>query len=336
MNRVLTSTLCVLLFAATSFAQTTRPADDELATVVSEGLVAAPVDEVWKVFSTDDGYRKLGVAKAKIDLRPGGMLWSTYDPNVELGSEASIGTEILAIDPGRTIATHIKQPPKGFPFTTAYRTVTNVISLTDLGDGRTNVRVAMNGFDASDESQKMREFFRTGNAWVIQKLQSNFGGEAPQRSAHANGELDPLEFTQLVQAPRVDVWKLYTTSEGWKQFFHCDDAQIGDQPGGPFTPFGGTEGNTVLSLVPGEMYSHTWNAPPQFAFAKGQHAWVVVTFEAVSPTTTRVRLRHYGFNELATKYADHADEFKHSRKYFAEKWPLVMKGLAGVFEKGAT
>lgn len=82
------------------------------------------------------------------------------------------------------IATRVAHPPKGFPFMSAYKTVTHVITITDLGNGRTRLRSAMNGYDSSEESQKMREFFRTGNAWVFKKLQSNYGGEATTGPAH--------------------------------------------------------------------------------------------------------------------------------------------------------
>lgn len=326
----------VLALCAADHAQTTKPASDDLTTVASEAVVTAPIDEMWRVFSTADGYTKLGVAQAKIDLRKNGMLWTSYDPKAELGSENSIGTEILAIDPGHSIVTHIQHPPKGFPFTTAYKTVTNVITLTDLGDGRTHVRVAMNGFDDSDESQKMRAFFKTGNAWVLQKLQSSYGtAEAPTRAAHADGPLDPIELTQLVDAPRDDVWQAYTTADGWKSFFKRDQADIGKLPGEPFTPFPGTEGNTILSIVPGEMFSYTWNAPARFAYAKENRTWVVITFESPSPTTTLVRVRHLGFAEQAARSAEHADEFAQCRVYFSQAWPKVLGALSTHFKKVA-
>ena len=333
MNRLLkTAATFIIASSSVAAAQTTRPSDDDADVAISEGVITAPVDEIWRVFSTDDGFTKLGVAKAKIDLRPGGMIWSSYDPKIELGSEGSIGTEILAIDPGHVLSTHIKQPPKGFPFTEAYKTVTNTISLTDLGDGRTHVRIAMHGYDASDESQKMRDFFRKGNAWVLQKLQSHYGGEAPKRGAHSAAPLDPIELTQIVNAPRDEVWQAYTTPDGWKLFFDRDNADIGKLPGEPFTPFPGTEGNTILSIVPGEMFSYTWNAPSEFAYAKEHRTWVVVTFESPSPKATLVRVRHMGFAERAAKSAEHADEFAKCRVYFSEAWPKVLTSLAFHFE----
>lgn len=90
MKRVVLSAVAILAVAAQ--AQTTQP--DDPTTLVTEAVIDAPADEIWHVFTTAEGYKKLGVAQAKIDLRPGGMLWTSYDANVELGSEKSIGTEI--------------------------------------------------------------------------------------------------------------------------------------------------------------------------------------------------------------------------------------------------
>jgi hypothetical protein len=39
----------------------------------------APIAEVWQVFSTGEGFTRLGVARAEMDFRPGGLIRSTYD-----------------------------------------------------------------------------------------------------------------------------------------------------------------------------------------------------------------------------------------------------------------
>jgi uncharacterized protein YndB with AHSA1/START domain len=314
--------------------------------VVTEGIINAPVEEVWRVFSTPEGYTALGVAKATMDLRPGGEIVSTYDKDGLLDETHGIHARVLAFEPRRMIATRIAQPPPGFPFMEAYKSVWTVVSMTDLGHGRTNLRIAMQGYGEDEESQKMREFFRTGNAWVMKKLQSKYDGEVSAGSgahAHEEGPLSPIELEVVVPAARADVWRAYTTSAGWKGFFDVETS-IGAAPGEPFevyfsmaAPEGqrGSEGCAVLSLVPEEMFSYSWNAPPRLAFARGQRSWVVVTFEAVSPTATRVRLRHLGFAELAGKFPGHAKEFEECRGYFVEAWPKVLGALKGHFEPNA-
>jgi uncharacterized protein YndB with AHSA1/START domain len=45
---------------------------------VNEGVVEAPVEDVWKIFATSDGYKVLGPALAEVDLRVGGTVRSRY------------------------------------------------------------------------------------------------------------------------------------------------------------------------------------------------------------------------------------------------------------------
>jgi hypothetical protein len=72
---------CLLLVSPTLLAQAPPPAQPpappNLDPLVAEGVVTAPVAEVWRVFSTADGFTRLGVAKADMDFRPGGLIRST-------------------------------------------------------------------------------------------------------------------------------------------------------------------------------------------------------------------------------------------------------------------
>ncbi len=170
-----------LLLAQTPAPEAVRPpAAPNLDPLVTEGVVQAPVAEVWRVFSTPEGFRRLGVARAEMDFRPGGLIRSTYDAAQPLDGDGAIWTEILAYEPYRVLATRIRRPPKGFPFKEAWRHVWTVISLSDLGEGRTKVRIAMMGYGPDQESQAMREFFRTGNDGVMTTLQAHYAA-APLR-----------------------------------------------------------------------------------------------------------------------------------------------------------
>ena len=43
---------------------------------MNEGVIDAPIEEVWKIFSTSEGYKALGPALAEVDLRIGGTIRS--------------------------------------------------------------------------------------------------------------------------------------------------------------------------------------------------------------------------------------------------------------------
>jgi uncharacterized protein YndB with AHSA1/START domain len=344
MRAVLAVSLCLVPSLLAAAARQTEPVAPRMAPdvepLVTEGVVQAPVAEIWRVFTTGEGYKALGVAKAEIDLRPGGLIRSTYDAAKPLDGDAAIQTEILAYEPMRMIATRIHRPPNGFPFKEAWRSVWTVVSLADLGGGRTNVRVAMMGYGQDPESQSMREFFRNGNAWVLKTLQSHFGATPPPPGpAHAENSLAPVDVNSVIQADHSAVWRALATAQGWQEFMRVQ-AHIGAQPGEPFEVFfdpkrpageRGSEGCRVLSLVPGEMISFSWNAPPRFAFVRKQRTWVVVMVQALSATTTRVHLREMGFVELAARYPEHRGEIEAARAYLAAAWPQVLAALSERF-----
>jgi len=141
---------------------------------VEEGIVDAPIDEVWKVWSTPEGWRISGVAKADLDFRPGGLIRTHYREDGVLGDDGTIENRILAYEPPRMLAIQIARPPATFPFKNAWKEPWTVITLTELADGRTRVRVASVGFGADEESQTMLGFFEKGNRWTLDKIRQHF------------------------------------------------------------------------------------------------------------------------------------------------------------------
>lgn len=144
-------------------------------TFVSEGVIEAPVAEVWKVFSTSEGYKALGVALAEVDFRVGGTIRSRYRADGVLGDDETIENQIMAYEPLRMVAIRIQKPPKTFPFQQAWKKGWTVMTLTDLGNGRTHLRAAGVDFGTDKESQALRRFFERGNQQTIETLQKFFG-----------------------------------------------------------------------------------------------------------------------------------------------------------------
>ncbi|MGD9692026.1 MAG: SRPBCC domain-containing protein [Phycisphaerales bacterium] len=142
----------------------------------------------------------------------------------------------------------------------------------------------------------------------------------------------------LVEAGRAEVWRAWTTAEGWKEFFGAD-ARIELKPGGayevyfvPDAPEGsrGSEGCTVLSYEPERMLSFSWGAPAKMARlreARGQI--VVVTLTEEGANRTRVRLTHHHWPEGSAEQG----EVEAARAYFEEAWPKVLGAMREHFEK---
>jgi len=141
---------------------------------VNEVTVNAPIAEVWKVWSTSEGYKSVGVALADVDLRLGGLIRSRYGADGVLGDDKTIENEVLAFEPPRMIAFRIHKPPAGFPFKEAWKHTWSVVTLTSVAGGRTHIRAASLGYGTDPESLAMRSFFERGNAQTIRTLAAHF------------------------------------------------------------------------------------------------------------------------------------------------------------------
>ena len=110
----------------------------------------------------------------------------------------------------------------------------------------------------------------------------------------------------VVPAPVDDVWKAWTTLEGVKTYF------APEQPEG----LRGGEGCKILSFVPGEMLSFTWNAPPSIPEVRKEKTWVVLTFQPLEGNKTQVSLVHLGWQA--------GEEWQKALKYFDRAWEIVL------------
>jgi uncharacterized protein YndB with AHSA1/START domain len=146
---------------------------DELS-FVNQGVVDAPVEEVWKIFATSEGYKVLGPALAEVDLRIGGTIRSRYRADGTLGDAETIENTILAYEPPRMMATRIAKTPATFPFKEAWKPTWTVVTLVPVDGGKTLVRAASLGLGTDEESVAMRRFFEAGNQSVIANVQRHF------------------------------------------------------------------------------------------------------------------------------------------------------------------
>jgi len=88
----------------------------------------------------------------------------------------------------------------------------------------------------------------------------------------------------------------------------------------------GSEGCVILSYLPGEMLSFSWNSPPHepLGALRGSHTWVVITLRSSNDGGTHVRLVHTGMGS--------GDLWDENRRYFDRAWGAVLGALARHFE----
>lgn len=133
-----------------------------------------------------------------------------------------------------------------------------------------------------------------------------------------------------------DVWKAWTSAEGVKTFF-APEAKIELHLGGPYEVYfnledreglRGSEGCAVLSYLPNEMLSFSWNAPPSIPTLRNkiEKTWVVVSLSEVDGGRVKVSLSHV--------IGQQGEEWDKYYDYFVPAWEIVMGRLALRFSSG--
>jgi uncharacterized protein YndB with AHSA1/START domain len=142
--------------------------------LVTEGFINAAPAEVWRLFTTAEGYKATGVAHAEVDLRIGGEIRSHYDPKGRIGDAETIVNEILAYEPERMLSIRVRQAPASLPNRAALAGTWTVLYFNPAGENMTQVRIVGLGYDDSPESQAMRKFFADGNRWTLDHIAKQY------------------------------------------------------------------------------------------------------------------------------------------------------------------
>lgn len=138
----------------------------------------------------------------------------------------------------------------------------------------------------------------------------------------------------VIKASPVQAWESWTTRAGITSFF-APDAEIEAKVGGAFhillDPDGapgmkGADEMRYLALQPHRMLSFDWNAPPSLPEARAQRTLVIIRFEPVDETHTRVRLHHVGWGD--------GGQWDQAYVYFDRVWGRVLGQLQQRWDKG--
>ncbi len=144
-----------------------------------------------------------------------------------------------------------------------------------------------------------------------------------------------IKKVRLINESIEKVWWRWTTHEGLKSFFGRDN-KIELTPGGAFeiyfmmdSPVGlrGSEGCQILSYLPNEMLSFSWNAPPKYEeVRKSDHkTWTVVNYKAESNHQTEITLTQFGWPD--------DEQWNAVFDYFDIAWDQVLDVLEKVTEQ---
>ena len=143
----------------------------------AEVILDAPLSEVWKAWTTEEGARKFFAPDCRIDLRVDGAYEMYFNPGAEPGRRGGEGLRILLLEPMRRLSFTWNAPPEN-PYVRNQRTVV-VIEYQPLGPRRTHLRLTHSGWGVGPEWDAAYEYFnRAWKGTVLPRLQYSLT-EAP-------------------------------------------------------------------------------------------------------------------------------------------------------------
>jgi len=183
---------CALSIAAAQTVPQAYPVADQ-SYVAADGtrvlqqsiVVPAGAADVWKAFTTSDGFAAWAAPVAFVDFRLGGHIETTYDPLGKIGTPGNIRNEIVAFVPEKLLAIRNTQTPPVTAFDApTFQTLHTVILLDPAGANATRVTIVQPGYGTGEKYDGVYAHFARGNAWSLQQLAKRFG-EGPARTPKA-------------------------------------------------------------------------------------------------------------------------------------------------------
>ncbi|MEL7500641.1 MAG: SRPBCC domain-containing protein [Planctomycetota bacterium] len=168
----------ILVFTAALLACTTAIAQEDR--VVDEFEIEASVDDVWNAFTTTDGLKSWVAPLADIDFRVGGKWRANYNNSGKLGDETTIENTILCYDPKRMLSIKATGFPKGFEFVEAAKETWSIFYFTKISDTKTKITIVGLGYTDSEQSKKMRAFFKPANKYSMGQLKAALETKMPK------------------------------------------------------------------------------------------------------------------------------------------------------------
>ncbi len=149
--------------------------------LVQEIEIDAPIGLVWDAFSTSKSMAEWMAPLAQIDMKVGGKMLANYHADGKLGDPNTIENTVLCFDPRRMISLKATKPPASFPFMDAIAKTWSVLYFEALSPKRSRIRIVGMGYDSSEQSQQMKQFFQVGNEWTLKALNNYFSASSANK-----------------------------------------------------------------------------------------------------------------------------------------------------------
>ena len=136
-------------------------------------FIPVPTQDVWTALTTEGGWvTHMGVAQARLDMRIGGDIETSYSKDEPLGGPGTIVNQIVAYVPERMLAIRNTRAPASFDHAAEFGQTVTVIELTPQ-DGGTRVDLHGVGFVSGAAFDALYAMFLVGDAYTLQRLRES-------------------------------------------------------------------------------------------------------------------------------------------------------------------
>lgn len=288
--------------------------------------IPVPIERVWNILSSADGFKRLGGKDPRVELKPGGAY--SFWPGAP--------NKVLAFVPREMLSTSGSAPPK-FPNVRKGGTW-SAYFFDRPDDSHTRLRLAVVGWRPGEkEWDDAYDYFLKNNPIFLNSVYDALVKEGDRESAGGM-----LRHEALIDAPVAEVWEAFTTKKGiesWMVAHGEFDLRVGGKMRTHYDTKGvigdeNTIENTILSYEPMRMLSiKATKCPANFPLkAAIDKMWTVVYFEPVGSDQTRVTCVGMGFDddEESQKLREHFDGGNaYTLRKLQEKFAKPKDGSAG-------
>lgn len=138
-----------------------------------EELIPAPLHEVWKAWTIEDGLTSFFASACKVEIKPGGPYELYFNLEAPEGSRGGEGCVILAVEPETMLSFTWNAPPE-HPEIRQQKTHV-VVHLEGIDQTHTKVTLTHDGWGDGAEWQQVRNYFiRAWGEIVLPRLKQRF------------------------------------------------------------------------------------------------------------------------------------------------------------------
>lgn len=138
-------------------------------------VVGAPPSEVWRAFTTDDGFARWASPVVHIVPGNGGSIEFALAPGGRIGDPHNVRHRIDVYQPDALLIFHNEFVPPGGPFDpAAFGTVRTMLTFEEAGAGQTKVTETVIGFGSGAAYDGLYAHLHDGNAEYLTTLAASF------------------------------------------------------------------------------------------------------------------------------------------------------------------